>query len=64
MDDGTMQAITQDSDAFHAGERVQVTPEGRVRKVPAAQTSAPLAVRPGERHHPVGHADEHLGATG
>ena len=35
MDDGTRQAITQDSDAFKAGERVQVTPEGRVLKLPA-----------------------------
>ena len=34
MDDGTVQAITQDSDAFHAGDRVQVTPEGRVLKAP------------------------------
>src|SRR5919197_528697 len=32
MDDGTIQAITQDSDAFHAGARVHVTPEGRVIK--------------------------------
>ena len=35
MDDGTTQAITQDSDAFHAGDRVQVTPEGRILKLPA-----------------------------
>lgn len=34
MDDGTRQAITQDSDDFHAGDRVQVTPEGRVLKAP------------------------------
>jgi len=40
MDDGTTQAITQNSDAFHAGDRVQVTPEGRVLKVPASQASA------------------------
>lgn len=30
MDDGTVQALTQDSGAFKAGDRVQVTPEGRV----------------------------------
>lgn len=57
MDDGTTQAITQDSSEFHAGDRVQVTPEGRVLKLPATQTSAtqpsapqasaPLSVRPG-----------------
>ena len=41
MDDGTTQAITQDSDAFKAGERVQVTPEGRVLKLPAG--AAPSA---------------------
>jgi hypothetical protein len=34
MDDGTTQAITQNSDAFRIGERVQVTPEGRVLKHP------------------------------
>lgn len=34
MDDGTTQAITQDSDDFHAGDRVQITPEGRVLKAP------------------------------
>jgi len=34
MDDGTTQAITQNSDAFHVGERVQVTPGGRVLKHP------------------------------
>lgn len=52
MDDGTTQAITQDSSEFHAGDRVQVTPEGRMLKLPAAQSSAPqssapLAVRAG-----------------
>ena len=36
MDDGTMQAITQDSGAFHVGDRVQITPQGRVLKQPAA----------------------------
>jgi outer membrane lipoprotein SlyB len=40
MDDGTTQAITQDSDAFHAGDRVQVTPEGRVLKLAAAPGAA------------------------
>ncbi len=37
MDDGTTQAITQDSDSFHAGDRVQVTPQGRVLKLVPAQ---------------------------
>jgi len=46
MDDGTMQAITQNSSEFHAGDRVQVTQEGRVLKVPAA-SSAALGIRPG-----------------
>jgi outer membrane lipoprotein SlyB len=48
MDDGTSQAITQDSSEFHAGDRVQVTQEGRVLKVPARQASAtqPSAVQP------------------
>ena len=45
MDDGTTQAITQDSNAFHPGERVQVTPEGRVLKIVAS--SAPVALRAG-----------------
>jgi len=40
MDDGTLQAITQDSKAFHAGDRVQVTQQGRVLKLPAGATSA------------------------
>jgi outer membrane lipoprotein SlyB len=47
MDDGTIQAITQDSSEFHPGDRVQVTQEGRVLKVPAAQSSAALGLRPG-----------------
>ena len=34
MDDGTTQAMTQDSAAFHAGDRVQVTEQGRVLKLP------------------------------
>ena len=41
MDDGTTQAITQDSDAFHAGDRVQVTDAGRIVKLPAL---APVSV--------------------
>jgi outer membrane lipoprotein SlyB len=47
MDDGTVQAITQDSDAFHVGDRIQVTPEGRVLKAAGPAPSAPLALRPG-----------------
>jgi hypothetical protein len=43
MDDGTVQAITQNSSEFHAGDRVQVTQEGRVLKVPASQASASAA---------------------
>jgi len=43
MDDGTTQAITQDSSEFHAGDRVQITQEGRVLKVPASQASASAA---------------------
>lgn len=45
MDDGTTQAITQDSDAFHAGDRVQVTPNGRILKLAAnAPSSSPVSV--------------------
>lgn len=49
MDDGTTQMITQDSDAFRAGERVEVTPQGRVLKLSAnsptpAPASAPVSV--------------------
>lgn len=53
MDDGTVQAITQTSSEFRAGDRVQVTQEGRVLKVPASQASATtqpsaaLGIRPG-----------------
>src|SRR5690348_903837 len=55
MDDGTTQAITQDSDSFHAGDRVQVTPQGRILKLPlstanaapATTSSTPVAVRAG-----------------
>jgi hypothetical protein len=47
MDDGTTQAITQDSGAFHAGDRVQVTQQGRVLKLPAGATpSAAGGTRP------------------
>ena len=47
MDDGTTQAITQDSDAFHPGDRVQVTEAGRIVKLAAnapAPASAPVSV--------------------
>lgn len=53
MDDGTIQALTQDSPAFHAGDRVQVTPQGRVIRVPPNATAsvippgAPVPVRAG-----------------
>ena len=40
MDDGTTQAITQDSKEFRPGDRVQITQEGRVLKAPATQASA------------------------
>ena len=44
MDDGTTQMITQDSDAFRTGERVEITPQGRVLKLPAsAALPAPAA---------------------
>ena len=44
MDDGTTQMITQDSDAFRMGERVEITPQGRVLKLPAsAAIPAPAA---------------------
>lgn len=33
MDDSTTQMLTQDSNAFQVGERVLVTPEGRVAKL-------------------------------
>jgi len=45
MDDGTTQAITQDSGAFHSGDRVQVTDAGRIVKINApAPTTAPVSV--------------------
>ena len=49
MDDGTTQAITQDSGSFRAGDRIQVTPEGRVLQTAepaptvAAGSTAPAA---------------------
>ena len=47
MDDGTTQAITQDSPSFHVGDRVQITEQGRVLKVPgAASPSAAGGTRP------------------
>jgi outer membrane lipoprotein SlyB len=52
MDDGTIQALRQDS-PFYAGERVRVTQQGRVIRVrPIATASvtapaAPVPVRPG-----------------
>ena len=47
MDDGTTQAITQDSGAFHAGDRVEVTQQGRVLKLPIGATpSAAGGTRP------------------
>lgn len=46
MDDGTTQAITQDSAAFHAGERIQVTSNGRIVRLPAGAPAA-VALRAG-----------------
>ena len=43
MDDGTTQAITQDSKDFRPGDRVQITQEGRVLKASAGQASASAA---------------------
>lgn len=40
MDDGSTQSITQDSSAFQQGDRVQVTPEGRVLKMASAPAAA------------------------
>jgi len=48
MDDGTIQALTQDS-RFYPGERVEVTPQGRVIRVlptAAASVTAPGAPVP------------------
>jgi hypothetical protein len=46
MADGSTQQVTQDSAGFQVGDRVQVTPEGRVVKIDAAATPAPAAVAP------------------
>src|SRR3954463_11402578 len=40
MDDGTSQMITQDSAEFHAGDRVQITQEGRVLKAQSAAAAS------------------------
>lgn len=49
MDDGTTQAVTQDSASFRAGDKVQITNDGRVLKL-ASGSPAPTAssVRPGD----------------
>jgi outer membrane lipoprotein SlyB len=54
MADGSTQQVTQDNAAFQVGDRVQVTPEGRVVKIdtaampaPAAAAPAPATYRPG-----------------
>jgi outer membrane lipoprotein SlyB len=48
MDDGSTQQVTQDSAEFKAGDRVQITPEGRVVRLaataPKPAASAPAAV--------------------
>jgi outer membrane lipoprotein SlyB len=48
MDDGSTQQVTQDSAEFNAGDRVQITPEGRVVRLaataPKPTASAPPAV--------------------
>jgi len=45
MDDGTTQAITQDSNAFHQGDRVQVTDAGRIVKIATpAPATAPVSI--------------------
>src|SRR3954468_7485853 len=52
MDDGTAQAVTQDSASFRPGERAQITHEGLglgtstppVTQAPAPVTQAPVAV--------------------
>ena len=51
MDDGTSQKITQDSAGFQVGDRVQITPEGRVAKIVTAKpapaiTGAPVTATP------------------
>jgi hypothetical protein len=52
MADGSTQQVTQDSAGFQVGDRVQVTPEGRVVKIDAAAAShAPAAVAPARAAH-------------
>jgi outer membrane lipoprotein SlyB len=46
MDDGSMQRVTQDSPAFKAGDRVQVTPYGRFFKTAAVVAPAVVAPAP------------------
>ena len=41
MDDGTTQAVTQDSAAFRVGDAVQLTNDGRVVKLAASPSNAP-----------------------
>jgi hypothetical protein len=43
MDDGSTQRVTQDSAAFKFGDRVQVTPEGRVVRIASAATPSAVA---------------------
>jgi hypothetical protein len=43
MDDGSFQRVTQDSPAFQAGDRVQVTPDGRFFKTATVITPATVA---------------------
>jgi hypothetical protein len=49
MDDGSVQRVTQDSAAFHAGDRVQVLSDGRIVQTTAAAPApavSPPAVSP------------------
>jgi len=46
MEDGTSQQVTQSSDGFKAGDRVEVTADGRVLKA-AAKAAAPAGYRTG-----------------
>ena len=63
MDDGTTQAITQDSSEFRGrpcagdagGSRAQSTRQSGERRVRRTR---------GQRHHPVGDADQFIGAAG
>lgn len=43
MDDGTSQKIAQDSVAFAAGDRIQITPEGRIARIVAVAPPSPVA---------------------